>query len=553
MKLVNLFRLLCLIVALSFPGLSFAGFSISDGQLLDNNRVPFIMRGINYPYTWFQSRPTQQDLAAIAATGANSVRLVLSTGGQYSRVNGPQVAQLIQWCKDLKMIAVLEVHDSTGWSEGAGAVHISNAVQYWTSSDIRAAINGQENFVIINIANEPFGNTTTNVYVQQTGDAIRALRNAGIQHTLMIDGANWGQDWSNTMRSNATTLWQSDPMRNFVFSVHMYNVYQSTQAVSDYLQVFDNLNLPIIIGEFGGVNTGQFGDSASVMAQAQQRGLGYLGWSWSGNSDPALDMTNGFNASSLTAWGNRIVNGANGIRATSVLATVFPNGGSTLTVAPAALNVASGASSQAIQVTANVSWTVTDNQSWISIAPASGTNNGSFSVSITANTGAASRSGTVTVAGGGLARNISVTQAGQSSTTSARVLSRSSSLCMDVNGASQAAGAIVIQWTCGAGANQQWTFEDAGGGFSRLRVAHSGQCLDLTSQSTANNVGLVQRSCGTGLSQQWARQDAGGGGYRLVNRLSGKCADVPNASGSTGVQLIQWDCNGGTNQQWINN
>ena len=125
------------------PAIGHAGFFISNGQLVDNNGTPFIMRGVNYPYTWFQSRNTQADLAAIAATGSNTVRIVLSTGGQWARVNGPQVAQLIQWCKDLRMIAVLEVHDSTGWSEQASAVPISNATAYWLSSDIRAAINGQ--------------------------------------------------------------------------------------------------------------------------------------------------------------------------------------------------------------------------------------------------------------------------------------------------------------------------------------------------------------------------------------------------------------------------
>ena len=108
------------------------GFFISNGQLVDNNGTPFIMRGVNYPYTWFQSRNTQQDLAAIAATGSNTVRIVLSTGGQWARVNGTQVSQLIQWCKDLRMIAVLEVHDSTGWSEQTTAVPISNATAYWT-------------------------------------------------------------------------------------------------------------------------------------------------------------------------------------------------------------------------------------------------------------------------------------------------------------------------------------------------------------------------------------------------------------------------------------
>ena len=71
-------------------------------------------------------------------------------------------------------------------------------MQYWPSSDIRAAINGQENFVIINIANEPFGNNTTANYLPQTpATRSSALRSAGLTHNIMIDAANWGQDWSN--------------------------------------------------------------------------------------------------------------------------------------------------------------------------------------------------------------------------------------------------------------------------------------------------------------------------------------------------------------------
>ncbi len=62
-----------------------------------------------------------------------------------------------------------------------------------------------------------------------------------------------------------------------------------------------------------------------MIAQAQARGNGYLGWSWSGNGGggTGLDMTVNFDPAQLTTWGNRIVNGTNGIRATSVLATVF--------------------------------------------------------------------------------------------------------------------------------------------------------------------------------------------------------------------------------------
>ncbi len=400
---------------LLLPVASFAGFSVSNGQLVDNNGTPFVMRGINYPYTWYQSRPTQQDIAAMAATGANTVRYVLSTGGQWPRVTGAQVSQLIQWSKDNRMIAVLEVHDSTGWSESAPAVHISNATAYWTSSDIRAAIDGQENFVIINIANEPFGNNTTANYTPDTITAIQALRSAGLTHTLMVDAANWGQDWSNTMRTNAMQIWNADSRRNLVFSVHMYEVYAQASAVSAYMQAFDDMSLPLVVGEFGADHQGQPVDEAAIMAHAQQRGNGYIGWSWSGNGGccTSLDIVSNF-GTTLTSWGNILVNSANGIRATSVLATVFGTPTNNLTLAPTSLSFGSGAASSPVAVTANVSWTVTDNQSWLSASPASGANNGSFTVSATANPGTTARTGTVTVTGGGLTRTIAVSQAGQS-------------------------------------------------------------------------------------------------------------------------------------------
>src|SRR5215510_16576348 len=376
-------RAAVLCTLLLLPAASFAGFSIVNGQLVDNNGTPFIMRGVNYPYTWYNWRGdavVQQDFANIAATGSNVVRVVLATGGQWARNSGTQVSQIIQWCKDNKMIAVLEVHDSTGWSEQTTAVPISNATAYWTSSDIRAAINGQENYVIINIANEPFGNTTTANYVADTQAAIRALRTAGLTHTLMIDGATWGQDWSGTMRDNAMTLWNTDTLHNMVFSVHMYEVYQSVTPISAYMQAFQTMGLPLVVGEFGPQNNGQFVDSESVIAQAQARGIGYMGWSWSGNGSGGvvLDMTVNFDPAQLTTWGNRIVNGTNGIKATAVPATVFGPPTNNLTLSTGSLSLASAAATSPISVTANVAWTVTDDQPWLSETPTSGTSNGSF-------------------------------------------------------------------------------------------------------------------------------------------------------------------------------
>ena len=70
------------------------------------------------------------------------------------------------------------------------------------------------------------------------------------------------------MRTNAMELWNADTLRNLTFSVHMYEVYQSLAPVQTYMQAFDDMNLPLVIGEFGPINNGQFVDSESVIAQA---------------------------------------------------------------------------------------------------------------------------------------------------------------------------------------------------------------------------------------------------------------------------------------------
>ncbi len=83
-----------------------------------------------------------------------------------------------------------------------------------------------------------------------------------------------------------------------------------------------------------------------------------------------------------------------------------------LSVFPASLTFIGTGETKSAAVTSNVSWTVTDDQTWITVSPGSGTNNGTVSITCTANTGSSSRSGTVTLAGGGISKTVSVTQEG---------------------------------------------------------------------------------------------------------------------------------------------
>lgn len=300
------------------------GIHISDGRLVEGNGNDFVMRGVNHAHTWYPNQT--QSLADIKALGANTVRVVLADGHRWTANSASDVANVIAQCKANRLICVLEVHDTTGYGEEAAAGTLDQAADYWIG--LKSVLEGQENHVVINIGNEPWGNTDPAGWTDPTIAAIKKLRNAGFQHTIMVDAPNWGQDWQGVMRDNAKSVYAADPTGNLIFSIHMYSVYDTAQEITDYLNTFVNAKLPILIGEFGGPPD-QYGDpdEDTMMAAAQQLQLGYLAWSWSGNTDPILDLAVNFNANQLSSWGRRIFNGANGIAATSKEATIYASGG----------------------------------------------------------------------------------------------------------------------------------------------------------------------------------------------------------------------------------
>ncbi|KDN81037.1 cellulase family glycosylhydrolase [Kitasatospora cheerisanensis] len=297
------------------------GIHVGNGRIYEANGNQFVMRGVNHAYAWYPSQATA--IADIAARGANTVRVVLSNGDRWTRTGSAQITTLIDQCKAAKVICVLEVHDTTGYGEDGAATTLDRAAQYWI--DNKSALAGQEAYVVVNIANEPWGNSGYTGWTAATKSAIAKIRAAGLHHALMVDGPNWGQDWSNTMRDNAASVFQSDPDRNTVFSIHMYGVYNTAAKVQSYLNAYTSAGLPIVVGEFGSQHSDGDPDEDAIMATAQSQGIGYLGWSWSGNGGGVeyLDLVNNFDKNSLTAWGNRFFNGANGIAATAKRATVY--------------------------------------------------------------------------------------------------------------------------------------------------------------------------------------------------------------------------------------
>ena len=301
-----------------------SGFFVQNGRLYDANGNEFVMRGINHPHAWYTSR-TPQALVDIRNAGANAVRVVLSSGHRWQKNDAADVAAVIQQCKANHLICVLEVHDTTGYGEQGGAISLDVAADYWRS--LQNVLVGEEAYVIINIGNEPYGNVNTSGWVQDTIAAVQELRAAGFTHTIMVDAPNWGQDWQQIMLTNATSIFESDPLRNLVFSIHMYGVYDTAAEVDTYLATFVEKGLPLVIGEFGWNHSDGNPDEDAIMERADFYGIGYLGWSWSGNGGGVeyLDMVYGFDATQLSPWGERFINGPHGLRQSpyAVEASVF--------------------------------------------------------------------------------------------------------------------------------------------------------------------------------------------------------------------------------------
>ncbi|MET8527930.1 cellulase family glycosylhydrolase [Micromonospora sp. NPDC005172] len=316
-----LLALLLAVLAFGQPAHAAAGFSVAGGKLYDANGAEFVMRGVNHAHTWYPQQTSS--FADVKALGANTVRVVLASGDRWTRNTNADVANVISLCRANRLICVLEVHDTTGYGEQSGAITLDRAVDYWLS--LKDVLVGQERYVIVNVGNEPYGNQNYASWATDSANAIKRLRAGGLTHTIMVDAPNWGQDWSFTMRDNAASVFAADPARNTLFSIHMYGVFDTAAEITDYLGRFRTAGLPIVVGEFGFNHSDGDPDEDTILAYSQANGIGWLGWSWSGNGGGVeyLDMATAFNPASLTSWGQRVFNGVNGIRQTSREATVF--------------------------------------------------------------------------------------------------------------------------------------------------------------------------------------------------------------------------------------
>ncbi|MBQ7009275.1 MAG: cellulase family glycosylhydrolase [Ruminococcus sp.] len=257
------------------------------------------MRGVNIAHCWYKDK-TEQSIKAAADLGTNCVRIVCSNGVKWDKTTASEIKQIIEWCKENKQVCILEVHDATGSNEISDIV---KAAEYWT--EMKDILNENAKYVIVNIANEWYGDWQNSTWAEGCKEAIGIIRDAGIKNMIIADCAGWGQ-YPTSIKEKGAEVFAADPDKNTVFSIHMYEYAGGTATmVKDNIDGALKCGAPVIVGEFGLKHSDGDVDEATVMSYCEQNDMGYIAWSWMGNSGGVeyLDLVSSWDGSKLTEWG----------------------------------------------------------------------------------------------------------------------------------------------------------------------------------------------------------------------------------------------------------
>ena len=135
------------------------------------------------------------------------------------------------------------------------------------------------------------------------------------------------------------------------------------------------------------------------------------------------------------------------------------------------------------------------------------------------------------------------------------IINRGSGRCLDIAGASPAAGANAVQWEFTHAPSQQWHFVRirAGADYYRLEARHSKLCL--TVDKNGARVTLTQRPFSGSEQQQWRLVPVGGAGnasgsFQLENRSEARVASLSTVDKFNGTPVVADRAGGRASQQW---
>lgn len=327
-------------------GTKTTGFYVNNKKLYDANNNEFVIRGVNANHWW--NNGTNVDMNSIPnikAANANAVRCVFgkraaqgATPDEFeeyydnaicytTELRQAAVEKYIQY----HIVPIVEFHNATGSVDPA---KVTEAVNFWISE--KSWVQKYEKYVIINITNEWCNSGQLTVWRDTYISAVKALRDAGINNTIIIDSIQWGQQVMDASYYNA--VFNADPQKNIIFSFHMYGGWldpadTATQSWDDYnyyhvdtalKYLTENVDAPVIAGEFNHLCASTSCPDDTLLKNLESRNVGWIAWMWYNSSGNRENMVSSSASNVYTVFGKTVTSYLKNAKEATVFTTELP-------------------------------------------------------------------------------------------------------------------------------------------------------------------------------------------------------------------------------------
>ena len=237
---------------------------------------------------------TEADIAFIASTGANTIRLPfhykLFTDEDYmglvSKQDGfARVDSVIEWCRKYGLYVILDMHDAPGGQTGDNIddsygypwLLVSEASQRLYADIWRSIAERYKDEPVVlgyDLLNEPiapyFGEDVE-VLNGKLKELYRigfdAIREVDKHHIVILGGAQWN--------SNFEPLEDCNFDEQVIYSCHRYGGEPTPEAIASFIAFRDKVNRPMYMGEIGH-NTYEW--MSTFCRSMEDNNIGYTFW-----------------------------------------------------------------------------------------------------------------------------------------------------------------------------------------------------------------------------------------------------------------------------------
>ena len=290
-------------------GVGLGGWMLQEGYMMNSSgaadaQYEFIEKLTNligadetaeFYTNWRKNFVTKQDVDTIAKLGYNSIRLPMhynlftlpieseAVAGEntWLTTGFEMVDELLNWCEINEIYLILDLHAAPGGQGKDVAIsdydvskpslweselNKSKTVALWGKLAERYKdkewIGGYD---LLNEVNWPLGtNVLRDLYVRITNE-IRAVDS---NHILFIEGNGFANDFS-----GLTPPWDS----NMVYSPHKYWTYNDTASMQWVLDIREQHNVPLWLGESGENSNAWFTEAINLF---EDNNIGWAWWPW---------------------------------------------------------------------------------------------------------------------------------------------------------------------------------------------------------------------------------------------------------------------------------